>query len=280
MRWEDELWVKQYRRDPPELLTVSLLARGIWHILWKEVDRGGRLDLGKMGRRTLAAILRAPSSELETPINELVDAGCIEFTDQELLIPVYLEAQAAKQSNSARCRKYRQQRNDDTERDASDTPRVKSDTPGDRDLSIYLSPLSSGSGSGGSGGRTRGPKKVVKWSEDVIRVWSYGVEVLKWASPRTSSALADIDRRLKEGYTVEQCCRAIDGVLRPGCWQYQKGARSINAIFSRAVNLDQAIAAGSGNGAVPKTDKQVRQDATIVAVGGQRGFAGLLEEGK
>ena len=110
MRWEDERYVRFYTRNTPEWLSMSWHARGLMGLLMRSVDRAGVLPLGRLGLKGVAAAVQAPWSEIEAPLRELIEDGCVRFNESvcAILIPNFLEAQEARQSDRARQAKARE----------------------------------------------------------------------------------------------------------------------------------------------------------------------------
>lgn len=110
MRWEDERYVRFYTRDTPEWLALSWHARGLFGLILRAVDRAGVLAVGKLGTKGVAVAVHAPWAEVEGPLAELLEDGCVVWDEGRaaFLIPNYLEAQESKQSDAARQRASRE----------------------------------------------------------------------------------------------------------------------------------------------------------------------------
>jgi hypothetical protein len=108
--WQDERWIKLYTRDEPEWMVVHWKWRGLFDEILKHLDPAGMMRLGKAGRKAIAAALHASwDAELEEGVKILEEDGAIRFLNNEtvLLVPNFVEAQEAKQSDKARQRKRR-----------------------------------------------------------------------------------------------------------------------------------------------------------------------------
>lgn len=114
MRWEDESYVRWYRRNTPEWCLLSWQARGLFGLILREVDRAGLLELGKIGLKAVAVVVRAPWDEIEKPLSDLIEDGCIVHRDdlRVLLIPNFIAAQEANASDKARQRAARERARD------------------------------------------------------------------------------------------------------------------------------------------------------------------------
>jgi hypothetical protein len=137
MDWSDEPWIKLYRRDTADWMLLSWQARGVFCLLLRAVSRAGTLDLGKSGAKAVAIHLRASWPEIEAPLNELLSDGCVTIRDGVLVVPNFLTAQEAVQSDRVRAQTARERRRDlalgdenVTKRDASITPRDETVTRG------------------------------------------------------------------------------------------------------------------------------------------------------
>lgn len=115
MRWEDEPFIKIYTRDSTDWLSMSWQAQGLFVLLLRKIDRAGVLELGKHGLKGVSAHIGGPAAwpELEGPLQQLVDDGCIEVHgDRLLVVPNFVYAQAAQASSTARSKAYRERARD------------------------------------------------------------------------------------------------------------------------------------------------------------------------
>lgn len=109
MRWGSERYAKLYTRDTAEWLSVSWQARGLFYELLRKADRSGRITLGKLSpSKALAVLIRASPAELETPIAELLEDGCVVHKPGFLILRNYVEAQETPQTPAARKRNERE----------------------------------------------------------------------------------------------------------------------------------------------------------------------------
>lgn len=102
MRWEDERYVRLYTRDTPEWSVLSWEARAVFYEILRKVDRAGVIPLGRSGYRGVAGLLRVPLDVVERAIAELLEDGCLERDAARLVVPRFIEAQEARQSDRAR----------------------------------------------------------------------------------------------------------------------------------------------------------------------------------
>jgi hypothetical protein len=109
MRWEDERYVRAYTRDTPNWILSPWQAKAIFFPVLRKLDRAGLFPLGEYGLEGLAAAIMFPL--------EVVEAGMVwwlgpkvrtfEIHDGVLVMPKFIEAQEAAQSDAARKRAER-----------------------------------------------------------------------------------------------------------------------------------------------------------------------------
>ena len=128
MDWTDERWVKLYTRDTTDWLALSWQAQGLFVLILRKVNRAGVIDLGRAGKRGLAAHVGGASAwaSLEPHLDELLDDGCVTFDGIALRVPNFVTAQTSIQSDKARKRAERE-RATDLGHDAPDTEEPKRD---------------------------------------------------------------------------------------------------------------------------------------------------------
>lgn len=124
LNWEDERYVRLYTRDTPEWCLLSWQARGLFALILRAVDRAGVLELGRVGRKGVAVALRAPWAEIEGPLHELIDDGCVAILDEDnaVLLPNFIDAQEARQNDRARQKASRERRKVGTKAATSGVP--------------------------------------------------------------------------------------------------------------------------------------------------------------
>lgn len=110
MRWEDERYVRLYTRDTPEFLALSWTARGLFALILRKVDRAGILEVGKLGLRGVAVAIGGPWVDVEGPLRELLEDGCVMLDEAgtAVMVPNFLIAQEAVQTDAARKRASRE----------------------------------------------------------------------------------------------------------------------------------------------------------------------------
>ncbi len=105
--FENEQYVKVYKRDTVTLMLLSWQARALlWEFL-RRCDRSGVIDVGGHGSRGLAAVVLMPCDVVATALPELVESGTIIAGNGCYVMPRFMEAQEARQSDAQRQRESR-----------------------------------------------------------------------------------------------------------------------------------------------------------------------------
>jgi hypothetical protein len=112
--WPTERYVRVYTRDSTTWKLLSWQARCTLMMLLRKVDRAGVLDHGGHGVAGLAAVIELPLEIVEIGIKQLVDPriGSVVETEQEYVLPNFIEAQEAVQDEKTRSREYRARKRD------------------------------------------------------------------------------------------------------------------------------------------------------------------------
>lgn len=109
MNWADERYVRIYTRDTADVLSVGWQGRFVLWELLRKADRAGVIDHGgDMG--VVADMLRVPVEIFDIGLERLKLRGTIRVTDRYIVIPNYLAAQEAIQSDAQRQRESRARR--------------------------------------------------------------------------------------------------------------------------------------------------------------------------
>lgn len=109
MDWNNELYVKLYRRETADDLLLSWEARALWHEMLKKFDRSGIIK-ARRGARGLAALVKMPDAVVENALAELVEDGRVQSTDGGWVAPNFTAAQEASKSNALRQKEVRDKR--------------------------------------------------------------------------------------------------------------------------------------------------------------------------
>lgn len=103
MRFEDEQYVRLYRRDTTSWLMLPWQARCVLPLILRACDRAGIIDLGEDGWEGLAVTIKVPADLVEAAMPAILRRGILVLQDGGLLVwPKFIEAQEAKQSDRAR----------------------------------------------------------------------------------------------------------------------------------------------------------------------------------
>jgi hypothetical protein len=102
MDWENERYVRVYTRDTIDWVALGWEAQSLFLLLIRKVDRSGVLEVGKHGARGVAGLIGMPVEVVERALAVLTADGCVTICDGCLLMPNFIEAQEAKQSDKQR----------------------------------------------------------------------------------------------------------------------------------------------------------------------------------
>jgi hypothetical protein len=132
LQWEEERYARVYCRDTLDWQALSWDAQALWCQLNRKATRSGRIDLGRIGRRGVAALLgRAELAQrLDQALQELLDDGCVVLEGSVLVIPDFVEAQEAVSSGAKRMRELRE-RQREAELEANGSGNGSGDGSGD-----------------------------------------------------------------------------------------------------------------------------------------------------
>jgi hypothetical protein len=110
MDWENERYVRVYTRDTIDWVALGWEAQALFLLLIRKVDRSGVLEIGRHGARGVAGLIGMPSEVVERALAVLTTDGCVTIRDGLLLMPNFIEAQEAKQSDKQRQKESRDKR--------------------------------------------------------------------------------------------------------------------------------------------------------------------------
>lgn len=122
MDWTNERYIRVYTRETPEWVSLEWEERALFDAIMRKVDRAGLIKIGRAGTRGLAALVRMPADVVERSLPALVADGCVELRDGMLVLPNFIEAQEARQSDAQRARDSRARRRDAVLLDVEDAP--------------------------------------------------------------------------------------------------------------------------------------------------------------
>jgi hypothetical protein len=113
MRFEDEQYVRLYRRDTTTWLMLPWQGRCVLPLILKACDRAGIIDLGDDGWEGLAVTIKVPVEIVVAAMPEILRRGILALRDDGMLVwPRFIEAQEAKQSDKARQKSMRDRARD------------------------------------------------------------------------------------------------------------------------------------------------------------------------
>lgn len=111
MDWSNERYVRLYTRDTETVLLQSWQARAVFREMLRKCDRAGVVEC-RTGPRGLSVILNMPADVVEAHLPELLADGSVATCDVGYVLPNFIEAQEAKQSDRQRARESREKRRD------------------------------------------------------------------------------------------------------------------------------------------------------------------------
>lgn len=110
MDWSNERYVRVYTRDSTTWKIIDWQARTLLLLLLRKVDRAGVLDVGTDGVEGLAAQVELPIDIVERGLPQLLSRGVVVKTADAYVMPNFLDAQEAVQSDAMRQRESREKR--------------------------------------------------------------------------------------------------------------------------------------------------------------------------
>lgn len=118
MDWTNERYVRLYTRDTDDWLVLSWQARALFPLLLRKVDRSGFLDT-KRGVIGVAAQTGLPLEIVTAGLPDLLRDGSVVECEGGYLMPNYIDAQEAPQSDAQRAKELRERRRDRNRKGAS-----------------------------------------------------------------------------------------------------------------------------------------------------------------
>ncbi len=116
MDWSNERYVRVYTRDTVTWKLMDWRGRTVLSLLIRKVDRAGVLDVGHDGVLGLAAVLELPLDIVEAGIAQLTGSRgglpTVIDTGSAYVMPNFIDAQEAPQSDPQRKRESRSRRRD------------------------------------------------------------------------------------------------------------------------------------------------------------------------
>ena len=113
MDWENERYVRAYTRDTADLLAVGWQGRAV---LWEMLRKADRAGIVEGDAEVLPELLRIPREVVAEGLPRLLGRGCVESGTIDgaecFVIPNFIDAQEARQSDAQRKRDSRGRRRD------------------------------------------------------------------------------------------------------------------------------------------------------------------------
>src|SRR4051812_31636259 len=119
MRWEDEQYIKVYTRDTGEWLALGWEAQSLFLLLLRKSDRAGIVHSGRAAERGLAGMTGMPLDVVSRALRLLLDDGCLRECDGGYVVPNFIAAQEARQTDKTRKAAQRQRDRDQSVRGGS-----------------------------------------------------------------------------------------------------------------------------------------------------------------
>ena len=124
MNWDDEMFVKLYTRDTTTWKMFGWQARCVLLLMLRKVDRSGVLEVGDAGVDGLAAHLELPPEVVRSGVPQLKKHGTIRQSPTAFVLPNFVIAQSARQTNRIRQLMTRERRRDEHLRVGTDEQNV------------------------------------------------------------------------------------------------------------------------------------------------------------
>lgn len=102
MNWEDESYVRLYKRDTITWKLIGWEGRCVLPLLLRKVDRAGCAELEGAGVEGIAALIDVPLHVVEPGVAALRLRGVIELRGDTLVFPKFMAAQGARFTRQGR----------------------------------------------------------------------------------------------------------------------------------------------------------------------------------
>lgn len=113
MDWSDERYVRLYTRDTVTWKLIKWQGRHVLTELFRKVDRAGVLDFGDEGiEEAISALIDTPLEVVSIGLEKILEREVAVLQGNSLVLPNFLEAQEATQSDKHRQRESRAKRRD------------------------------------------------------------------------------------------------------------------------------------------------------------------------
>lgn len=103
MNFEDEPYVRVYKRKTVTTKLIGWEGRAVLHAMMLEVDRAGVFDLsGEQPTDAIAALTEIPIDVCRVGLGRLIERGVVEHVGDHLVLPRFVMGQSAAQSDRVR----------------------------------------------------------------------------------------------------------------------------------------------------------------------------------
>jgi hypothetical protein len=106
--WANERYVRLFVRDTTTWKLLPWQARALLPLILRKLDRAGVIDLGEDGEEGLAAMVEVPLEFVQEGLPSLLKRGVFKMAHGKFVMPNFLAAQEAKQSDAQRKRESRE----------------------------------------------------------------------------------------------------------------------------------------------------------------------------
>lgn len=108
MDWANERYVRLFVRDTTTWKLLPWQSRLLLPALMRKLDRSGVIDIGEDGEEGLAAIVEVPLEFLREGLPALLKRSVFKMAHGKFVMPNFMAAQEAKQSDAQRKRESRE----------------------------------------------------------------------------------------------------------------------------------------------------------------------------
>lgn len=264
MDWRDERYVRIYVRDTASWLLGPWQARALLPLIARKLNRAGVMDLGEDGVEAIAALVHLPVEVVEPGLAWWIKRGTLKAVSGKLVMPNFLDAQEASANDAQRMRESRARARDKalaeqagivvtkTNDDSAKTNETVTNghnqsllavpsLPSSTDPNQTKIPASPAPDSGESGSLSlAAPIRDVfqHWVTRQSRLTGAAAGKLKLTKDRETK----IKGRLRDGYTVDELRRAIDGVFATE-FNVERGFTDVSLVCRDGTHVDQYMAA-------------------------------------
>jgi hypothetical protein len=108
MDWANERYVRLFVRDTTTWKLLPWQSRALLPLILRKLDRAGVIDLGEDGEEGLAAVVEVPLEFLQEGLPALLKREVFKMAHGKFVMPNFMAAQEAKQSDAQRKRESRE----------------------------------------------------------------------------------------------------------------------------------------------------------------------------